>query len=326
MFGSHLSIAGSMLNALDEARSLGLDTVQVFTKNQQQWACKPLPTDAVLAWRARIDELGWADRTVSHASYLINLASPDDALWAKSIDLMHEEIRRCDVLGIPLLVHHPGAHTTGSVEQGLDRIARAYQILMTRTENARVVSCLENTVGSGSNLGGTFTQLADLRDRIIALTDRPDRVGVCIDTCHAHAAGYDLAPSGASRRVIDQMDREIGLDWVRVLHLNDSKAPAGSRRDLHAHIGEGTIGLPGFEGFVTHPAFRATPKILETPKGLAPDGTPLDTVNLRRLYSLVSSRPIMPGDPGGSTPAARPASKRSPPKVTRAGTRGRPKR
>lgn len=292
MFGSHLSIAGSMLNALDEAERLGLDTVQVFTKNQQQWAARPLDPGVVRDWSARVKGLGWQGRIVSHASYLINLASPDDALWKKSINLMVDEIERCETLGIPFLVHHPGAYTTSSREEGIARIAAAYAELFKRTKGFRTVSCLENTVGSGSNLGREFTELAEIRARIIESTGAPERVGVCIDTCHAHAGGYDLSTSASARAAIAALGSAMDFGVVRVLHLNDSKGGAGSRRDLHAHIGEGTIGLPGFEVFVRTPQFADIPKIMETPKGDDPNGQPFDTVNLGRLWSMVGRGPI----------------------------------
>jgi len=287
MFGSHLSIAGSMVNALDEAEKLGMDTVQVFTKNQQQWKAKPLDLAMAAEWKARIAQLGWQGRTVAHASYLINLASPDDELWAKSIALMLVEIERCEQLGIPFLVHHPGAFTSSTRELGLARIALAYRELFDRTRGYRTVSCLENTVGSGSNLGRDFDELALLRSMILnqAGTD-PARLGFCFDTCHAHAGGYDLSTSKSAAAALAHWHRAIGLQHIRVLHLNDSKAPLASRRDRHEHIGIGTIGIKGFAAFLAEPAFRDTPKILETPKGLSPRGVSLDTLNLRKLRKL----------------------------------------
>lgn len=301
MFGSHLSIAGGMHNALHEAERLGLDTVQVFTKNQQQWKVKPLTDSAVRDWTSELDRLGWRGRAVSHASYLINLASPDDDLWKKSIDLMVVEIERCAQLAIPFLVHHPGAFTTSTHARGLARIAKAYVSLFKRTRGAPVVSCLENTVGSGSNLGGPFEDLATLRERIIEGTGEPDRVGFCFDTCHAHAAGYDMSTRQAGERVLDEFDRVCGLDALRVLHINDSVGACGSHKDRHAHIGEGTIGakpnrkgelkpdLPdsGFAAVVNRTALNAVPKILETPKGANKAGTAFDTLNLRRLRRLI---------------------------------------
>jgi deoxyribonuclease IV len=303
MFGSHLSIAGSMVNALEEAEKLTLDTVQVFTKNQQQWKAKPLDPGVVRDWRARLEHLGWQDRTVSHASYLINLGSPDDALWRKSIDLMTDEIERCQTLGIPFLVHHPGAYTTSTREEGLGRIALAYRELFARTNGSTVVSCLENTVGGGSNIGREFEELARLRDLILNETSAPKRLGICFDTCHAHAGGYDLSTIPAATAAMESFEKIVGLKWIRVLHLNDSKAKLGSRLDRHQHIGQGTIGEAGFKVAVNTPAFKDVPKIMETPKGDADDGTPLDTLNLRRLWSYQKRKPIeqpQSGSDGGT--------------------------
>ncbi|MBX3402300.1 MAG: deoxyribonuclease IV [Phycisphaeraceae bacterium] len=291
LFGSHLSIAGGMTNALDEAARLGLDSVQVFTKNQQQWKTRPLADDEVGAWRARVAELGWTGaQTVSHASYLINLASPDDVLWGKSIDLMTVEIERCEALGIAFLVHHPGAFTTSTREAGLARIIDAYAELFRRTRGFATVSCLENTVGSGSNLGGKFEELGTLRAGIIGRTGQQQRIGFCIDTCHAHASGYDLSTAESAAAAIEELDAACGLRNIRVLHLNDSKAPCGSRRDRHEHIGKGTIGRAGFAAVVNHAGLRDRPMIMETPKGTTPGGTPLDTLNLRKLRQLAGLR------------------------------------
>jgi len=302
--GSHLSIAGGLHNALLEAERLRADTVQIFTKNQQQWRVRPLDPAAADEWLSHLRRLGWQDRTVSHASYLINLASPDDELWKKSVDLMTVEIERCEALSIPFLVHHPGAFTTSTADRGLRRIARAYATLLKRTRGYRTVCCLENTVGSGSNLGQDFAQLADLRARILDRTGAPDRVAFCLDTCHAHAGGYDLSTRAAAEAALADFHHHAGLHNVRVIHCNDSKAPLASRRDRHAHIGEGTIthgdhshkslSASGFWTILHHPAFRRTPIILETPKVDTPRGTPMDRINLRRLRKLIepANQPI----------------------------------
>ncbi len=305
MFGSHLSIAGGMHNALLEAEKLALDAVQVFTKNQQQWKVKPLGDRGVAEWNLHRDRLAFQDRVVSHASYLINLASPDNALWKKSIDLMTIEIERCEALGIRYLVHHPGAFTTSTADEGLTRIAKAYQTLLSRTEGFRTILCLENTVGSGSNLGRTFDELADLRARILELSSEPERVAYCFDTCHAHAAGYDMSTRPGGEFVLDLFDQLCGLANLKVMHLNDSKGELGSRRDRHAHIGEGTLASgvskkalssSGFAAVVNHPALRDIPKILETPKETTEAGTPMDRINLRRLTRLIEAenRPNSP--------------------------------
>lgn len=308
MFGSHLSIAGSLVNALHEAEKLRLDTVQIFTKNQQQWKAKPLDPVVVNEWRAEVKRLGWdrPARTVAHASYLINLASPDDTLWRKSIDLMTEEIERCEALGIPLLVHHPGAYTTSTPEAGVARIAAAYRELFSRTHGFATVSCLEGTVGSGSIMGRTFEELAAIRAAVIEATGEPGRIGYCLDTCHLHAGGYDLSARAAADAVLDEFGRVCGMGNLRVLHVNDSKAAAGSRRDLHAHIGEGTIGggrgrlkETGFAAVVNRPEMHGIPRILETPKGTTGSGMPYDTLNLRRLKRLQVTEPINYRPSGG---------------------------
>lgn len=300
MFGSHLSIADGLAQAAWNASELGMDTVQVFTKNQRQWKVRPLEESVVADWRSAIAELGWEGRTVSHASYLINLASPDETLWARSVDLMAEEIDRCERLGIPFLVHHPGAYTTGDCEGGLDRIARAYRELFRRTAGGSTVMCLEDTVGSGSNLGRTLEELARLRELILDATGEPDRVGYCLDTCHLHAGGYDLATREGGEAVLAAFDSICGLGRLRVVHLNDSVGDCGSRRDRHAHIGEGTIGrgttsrrlgASGFAAFVNHPWLKTVPKILETPKEPGKAGTPMDVINLRRLRRLAETAP-----------------------------------
>ena len=308
MFGSHLSVAGGMEKAVAEAVGLKLDCVQVFTKNQRQWKVKPLEESQISDWKAALRDAGWADakgpdRSVSHASYLINLASPDDELWAKSIALMREEIERCAALSIPLLVHHPGAYTSSDEESGRKRIAKAYKQLFKETKGAKVVCCLENTVGSGTNMGRTFEELATLRAMIIEETGESARVGFCFDTCHAHAGGYDMSSREAADATLDQLDEVCGLEHVRCLHLNDSIGDLGSRKDRHAHIGEGTLGkaggvtagkkLPigktGFASVVNRPGLAGRPMILETPKGEDPKGTPWDTINVRRLRGLVES-------------------------------------
>lgn len=319
MFGSHLSIAGSMVNALNEAKGLGLDCVQVFTKNQQQWKAKPLDAGMVTEWHATVKAMGFdqggpADAKgqqrggiTSHASYLINLAAPAEELWQKSIDLMVDEVERCETLGIPFLIHHPGAYTTSTLDDGLVRIAAAYKRIFARTKGFATVTCLEDTVGAGSQIGGPFEELAKLRKLIIEATGEPTRVGFCLDTCHMHAAGYDMSTKASGTKSLAEFDRVCGLTNLKAFHINDSKGSCASHLDRHMHIGEGTIGgnpvAPdgqpaslarlldsGFAVVVNHPALAGVPKILETPKEdePVPAGVlALDTINLRRLKSLV---------------------------------------
>lgn len=334
MYGSHLSIAGSMTNALAEAEALELDTVQVFTKNQRQWKVSPLRDEARDEWLAALGRLGWTTRTVAHNSYLVNLASPHDEAWEKSIALQREEIERCEALSIPLLVSHPGAHLGSGEEAGLRRIADAYLRLFKETPGYATTICLENTVGSGTNLGGPFEHLATIRRLAIegaakAKVD-PDeaarRLAFCFDTCHAHAFGHDLTTAAGASATLDAFDAICGAGTLRVLHMNDSKGARGSRRDLHEHIGRGTIGLEGFRGVVNRASLAGVPKIMETPKGDAPDsegGRPWDAINLAALRGLVE-RPAggqtrgQTGGPDGSG-AAPPASAGQKVARTRAG-------
>lgn len=356
MFGSHLSIAGSMLNALRGAGALSMDTVQVFTKNQQQWKAKPLDPGMVGEWRAEVSRLGWGGgcrddaggltrgRIVSHASYLINLASVRDELWRQSVDLMCDEIERCERLGIAFLVHHPGSFVGGDLEGGLANIARAYAELFRRTSGYGTMLCLEGTTGSGSHIGGDFAHLARLREMIASATGVPGRVGFCLDTCHLHAAGYDCSTRERALETIAAFDRACGLENLRVLHLNDSKGALGSRLDRHDHIGAGHVGgfcfdgvreaakdgspplaRSGFAAFVTHPAFAHIPKIMETPKDDPPESPPWDWVNVNRLRALAGLAPVpMPPAAGASPPRAtpRPRSKPRSGASLRAGKRG----
>jgi deoxyribonuclease-4 len=285
MLGSHLSIAGGLVNALHAAQKLRMDTVQVFTKNQQQWNAPPLKAEDRDAWLGKLGELGWTDRTVSHNSYLINMASPDTSLRRKSIALMRVEMERCEMLSIPYLVAHPGAFTTSNLDAGIKRIIKSLDALHRDLPGYRTTVCLENTAGAGSTIGRTFEELRRIREG----SAEPDRIGFCVDTCHAFAAGYDISTEAGADAVLDEFDAVCGLSHLKVLHLNDSKGGLGSNLDRHEHIGEGQIGKDGFRAFVNREELRTLPKILETKKGETPKGTPLDTINLRRLRRLMGS-------------------------------------
>ena len=284
MYGSHLSIAGGMHKAVAEAQSLGLATVQVFTKNQQQWRVPPLKDEAVEQWRAACDAAGY-EHTVSHDSYLINLASPDAALRKKSVALFVEEVRRCDLLGIPYLVMHPGAHMGDGEAKGVERIAESLDDGFKKIGESRTVVCLESTAGQGTTLGHRLEHLAEIIDK----SDNKDRLGVCLDTAHLFAAGYDFRGRkyAAFKR---ELDTTVGLGRVKVWHLNDSKKELGSRVDRHEHIGEGTIGDEGFRPIVKDKLWRNVPKILETPKPKRDDGEAWDAINVERLKSLAKPK------------------------------------
>lgn len=292
MYGSHLSIAGGLHNALLEAERLQMEVVQVFTKNQQQWRVPPLADEAVAAWQRERTRLKF-EQTVSHDSYLINLASPDTVMWKKSIELFVEELRRCVALGIPYLVTHPGAHVGCGEEAGLGRVAEALDIVHSmvpieksgkhgpRAGRLNVVTCLEITAGQGSCLGHRLEHLATIIDKVKA----PQRLAVCLDTAHLFAAGYDFRGRKYAA-FIREIERTVGIERVKVWHLNDSKRELGSRVDRHDHIGKGHIGLEGFKPIVRDQRWRETPKILETPKEKAPDGRDWDAVNLETLRGL----------------------------------------
>ena len=303
MFGSHLSIAGGMTNALDEARDLGLDCVQVFTKNQRQWNARPLDDEAVVAWQRGLTDLDWhrrsgPHRVVSHNSYLVNLASPDPENRSKSLALQRIELERCDTLGIPLCDMHPGAHPgdarpakqphdlhappSPDEQAGLERIVDALDQLHEDLPGYRVITCLETTVGSGSNLGYAFHQLAYIREHV----REPERVGYCFDTCHVTAAGYDMTTPGKARAVLQECNAVCGMKNVLVYHFNDSRGDIGSRLDRHEHIGAGTCGTSCFQTILGWRGVMSRPKILETPKGTDEHNTPWDLVNLRRLRKL----------------------------------------
>ncbi len=285
MFGSHLSIAGGLHNALIEAQQLGMDCVQVFTKNQRQWKVKPLTRDQIKEWQHHRRETG-IDMVVSHDSYLINLASPVPAMRRKSINLFRHELRRCDALDIPYLVTHPGAHMQGGEDQGLARVAESLDELHDNLPELATITCLEITAGQGTSLGYSFEHLRSIIDRV----DQPHRLAVCLDTAHMLAAGYDLTSAAGCRRTLRELDDVLGFDLVRVIHVNDSKVERGRRVDRHDHIGLGHVAQGAFAVFVNHPRFRQVPKILETPKVKAPDGREWDNVNLETLRALQRAR------------------------------------
>jgi deoxyribonuclease IV len=282
-FGAHMSIAGGCDRAVHSAQAVGFETVQLFTKNNNQWNAPPLSDLHVASFRAALAETG-IGQPVAHTSYLINLASPEEALWEKSIDSLIVEAERCELLGISDLVLHPGSHMGLGEKKGVVRIAKALDRVLARTKGFLVSIDLETTAGQGTNLGYRFEQLRDILDRV----KRSERLGICVDTCHIFAAGYCLATSGEYDETIEQLDSIVGLERVRAWHLNDSCRECGSRVDRHAAIGAGRMGLEPFEHLVNDLRFRGMPMILETPKG-AVAGEDLDTRNLRTLRELVKA-------------------------------------
>lgn len=280
LFGSHLSVAGSLARAVTEARSLGCASLQIFSKSPNQWRSRPIGADEATAFRKAVRAAG-LKKTLAHDSYLINLASPDETLYRRSIDAFVEEVQRAEALGLTYLVMHPGAHLGAGENEGLRRVIVALNRIHRRTPTAKVKVLLETTAGQGTCLGYRFEHL----QTILAGVQCPKRLGVCVDTCHIFAAGYALAPEPEYRRTMRELHHVIGKTWVRAFHLNDSLKPFASRRDRHAHIGQGEIGSEAFRFVVNDPWWSKLPMILETPKE-----NQMDVVNLRLLNKLLVSR------------------------------------
>jgi deoxyribonuclease-4 len=284
--GAHMSIAGGLPLAVDRAVAHGCETLQIFSKSSNQWRARPLTASEIAEFRRRVVTSGIRP-VLAHASYLINLGATNLELRARSIASFGDEIDRAEALGLLGVVIHPGAYTTGTPEGGLNAIASAIAQLLRARPRGRTMVLLEHTAGQGTSLGCTFEQLADLLRRLRWNA----RVGVCLDTCHLFAAGYDLVSPGGYQATFDQFDRVVGLERLRAFHLNDSKRPLGSRVDRHEHIGDGALGLEPFRRLLHDPRFKTVPMVLETPKsheqGRALRGTdPLDLRNLRTLRDL----------------------------------------
>ncbi len=274
--GVHASIAGGIEKAFPRAEQIGCTALQIFTRNASRWQSKPLDPVKVAAFREAMLKSPITQVFV-HDSYLINLATPDDDKWQKSKAAFGDELRRCSQLGVQGLVMHPGAHLDTGEETGLQRIAAAFkEILAEAPENVQIL--LETTAGMGSHLGWRFEQLA----RIIDLVPQHD-FGICFDTCHVFAAGYDFSTAEGYSAVMAEFEHIVGCEKIRLFHINDSKKPCGSRVDLHEHAGLGQIGASGFACLMRDHRFTAVAKILETPQG---DEHEYDLRNLALLRQL----------------------------------------
>lgn len=276
-----MSIAGGYYKAVEAARRADCDVVQLFTKNNNQWRAKPISGDDVALFSTALKEQRIA-LPLSHASYLINLASNNPALWEKSVDGMVVELQRASQLGIAYVVVHPGAYTGQTEQAGIDTVIRAIDEVHRRIDGAAKI-LLEATAGQGTCLGCRFEQLAAMINGVA----QTNRVGICIDTCHLFAAGYPLSERSDYLRTFRELDKVIGLDRIKAFHLNDSKKDFGSRVDRHEHIGRGKLGLSAFEHLLNDRRFRNTPMYLETPKGINDDGEDWDIVNMRTLRGLL---------------------------------------
>jgi deoxyribonuclease-4 len=280
LLGCHLSIGKGFPAVIDESERLGINAVQIFSHSARSWKMKPLDPEEAGAFQERWENSG-VRYFVIHTSYLLNLASPDEGLWEKSLMSLREEVQRAGELGIDDVVTHLGSHKGKGLERGIAKVVEALVRLQESPEWRQfpdVRLMLELTAGAGDTVGKRFEELAEIIER----AGGGERIGICFDTCHAFASGYELrTPEG-----FDETIAELERLWL--VHLNDSVHPFDSHKDRHAHIGRGEIGLDGFRLVVNHPALRALPFILETPKGEL-DGEEADVVNLRTVRNLVRS-------------------------------------
>jgi deoxyribonuclease-4 len=283
-----MSIAGGLPRAVDRAEASRCEALQIFTKSVGQWRARDLPPAEIARFRQRVEDTG-IHPVVAHNSYLINVASAAPVLRAQSIAALGEELDRAESLGLDGLVMHPGSHTTGSEKDGLRLIGEALSLLLAARPRARTMVLLEHTAGQGTNLGHRFEHLAAILERL----DGSPRIGVCLDTCHLLTAGYDLCSEKGYADTFRQFDRIVGLDRIKLFHLNDSKKPCGSRVDRHEHIGKGCLGIEPFRRLLNDPRVRTLPMLLETPKLETPeskrrsDVDPWDARNLRTLRKLI---------------------------------------
>ncbi|HKC14168.1 MAG TPA: deoxyribonuclease IV [Vicinamibacteria bacterium] len=277
LLGAHVPTAGGLDQAPARGREITADAIQVFTRNQVQWRARPLAPEEVRAFRVAVAQSG-VRQVLSHGSYLVNLASADAALLTKSRQAFLEEMERCHALGIRYLVFHPGAHRGAGEAEGLRTVAASLNHVLERAPELDVHLLLEVTAGQGSSVGHRFEHLASIFEQV----RRPERLGVCLDTCHLLAAGYDIATPKGYEATLSAFARLVGLDKLKAVHLNDAGRPLGSRRDRHAPIGHGFLGRATFRRLVNDPRFHGVPMVLETPGPL-----PVWKQELRLLRGLV---------------------------------------
>lgn len=284
LLGAHTSIAGGLERALERGRVAGCEVVQIFTGSSRQWRSPRIGPREIEAFREAQKRTAVQPIAI-HTHYLINLASTRPEVLERSLDALGNELERTGLLGIPYVVLHPGAHLGSGERAGLRRIAGALDRVLDENENRSSTVLLEITAGQGTGLGYRLEHLAE----IIRGSAHGDRLGVCLDTCHAHAAGYDFRGRAGYSRFMETFDREVGLERLKMFHINDSKTPLGSRVDRHEHIGKGRIGSAALARFVRDPRFARHPFVLETPKGVDELGRDWDERNLARLRRLAKT-------------------------------------
>ena len=259
IIGKHVSIAGGLDKAFKRAADIGCNAVQIFVKNPRGWKMREVEAEEAENFRAERKKYN-INPVVVHAAYLINLASPKDELWEKSISALKSEYQRCDRLGAEYLIFHPGSHTGSGLEKGIERIAKALNMILNEVDTKTMI-LLENTAGAGTSIGEKFSQLKEIIDQV----DQSERLGVCIDSCHAFTAQYNLAEAEGLEELINDFNNIIGLDNLKVMHLNDSKYDCCTNKDEHAHIGKGKIGSSAFKRLINHSKLKDKIFILETP-------------------------------------------------------------
>ncbi len=274
LLGVHCSISGGLHNAFCEAASLGITTFQIFTKNQRQWKEKVVAPAEASQFRNDFEDSD-VKTAFSHASYLINLASNENALWLRSTEALIGEVRRCDLLGLAFIVLHPGSAKGSGEQEGIKRVVKALKDVIHATDDSSVKILLENTAGQGTSIGYKFEHLRQIMDGVDS-----GRICVCFDTCHAFAAGYDIRTKSGFEATMERLDLIVGLRRLMAIHLNDSKGDLGSNRDRHEHIGKGKLGIEPFRQIMKR--FQHTVKVIETPKE-----DRMDEVNLRVLHELM---------------------------------------
>jgi deoxyribonuclease-4 len=261
LIGAHMSIAGGLFNAVLLAEKAGCRCVQLFVKSSNQWRAKPLTEEEITQFKQERERTGIGP-AVAHSSYLINIGSPDDALYEKSREALMVEYQRCAQLGVEYLVFHPGAHTGSGAEAGIERIARAMDWVLDRVPHDETMLLLETTAGAGSHIGSAFEELKTILDRL----DHGARAAVCLDTCHVFSAGYDIRTESAYKATMKAYDSALGRSSLKAIHFNDSKFDIGTHKDRHEHIGKGFIGKDAFGFFLRDSRLKDVPKLLETPK------------------------------------------------------------
>jgi deoxyribonuclease-4 len=293
LLGAHESVAGGAFTAIQRGREDGCEAIQIFARPSAQWKAKPFDAQEVSLFRSEHAQVGWP--VMSHGSYLINLCATDPIILDRSRVALEEELTRAEELGLDYVVLHPGAHLGAGERDGIATIAESLGHVHQRTRGLRVRLLIEITAGQGSCLGCRFEHL----EALLSQARGGEQIGICIDTCHLHASGYDLSTEEGYDRAFGELDRIVGLDRVKAFHLNDSKTPAGSRVDRHAEIGDGYLGLLPFWRLVNDPRFARIPGVLETPSG--PDKLPSFKRNLERLRALIGA-PRPAGPPKDQSP------------------------